>query len=71
MPSKTLYTYIYIYMILDQIDENHEVYTDDQIEAVLDEALNYTDLNKDGYVDYHEYRINLEKGKLKRSGRKN
>ncbi|OWR46619.1 hypothetical protein KGM_215137 [Danaus plexippus plexippus] len=57
--------------VITGIDENHEVYTDDQIEAVLDEALNYTDLNKDGYVDYHEYRINLEKGKLKRSGRKN
>ncbi|XP_037869652.1 multiple coagulation factor deficiency protein 2 homolog isoform X3 [Bombyx mori] len=49
-----------------QVDKNYRVYTDDQLEAVLEQALKHTDLNNDGYVDYSEYRFNDYKAKKAR-----
>ncbi|XP_041983581.1 uncharacterized protein LOC121736452 [Aricia agestis] len=44
-----------------KVDKNHAAYSDDQIEAVLEQALTHVDLDRDGYVDYHEYRYNMHK----------
>ncbi|XP_064076215.1 multiple coagulation factor deficiency protein 2 homolog isoform X3 [Vanessa tameamea] len=49
----------------DQVDANRSVYTDGQIEAVLEKALKHADINNDGYIDYLEYRISMIKGKNK------
>ncbi|XP_063836159.1 multiple coagulation factor deficiency protein 2 homolog isoform X2 [Ostrinia nubilalis] len=46
-----------------QVDKNYQAYTDAQIEQVMEHALTHTDLNKDGYIDYLEYRINHYKAK--------
>lgn len=54
------------FTFLGQVDKNHSVYTDDQLEAVLEQALKHTDLNNDGYVDYSEYRFNDYKAKKAR-----
>ncbi|CAB3246523.1 unnamed protein product [Arctia plantaginis] len=49
-----------------QIDKDHAVYPDDQLEEVLALALSHTDLNDDGYVDYTEYRLQDYKAKKAR-----
>lgn len=49
-----------------QIDKDHPVYPDDQLEEVLELALNHTDLNDDGYIDYTEYRLQDFKAKKAR-----
>ncbi|VVC99456.1 unnamed protein product [Leptidea sinapis] len=41
-------------------DDTMKIYSDKQIEGLLEKALKHTDLNDDGYIDYHEYRINDE-----------
>ncbi|XP_052748103.1 multiple coagulation factor deficiency protein 2 homolog isoform X3 [Galleria mellonella] len=46
-----------------KVDKNHKAYTDQQLEEVLEHAMRHTDLNKDGYVDYMEYRISDFKAK--------
>uniref|UniRef100_A0A7G3AQB5 Putative mediator of rna polymerase ii transcription subunit 12-like protein n=1 Tax=Lutzomyia longipalpis TaxID=7200 RepID=A0A7G3AQB5_LUTLO len=37
----------------DQI--RHAMYTDSQLEAIVDQVLGMMDKNKDGFVEYHEY----------------
>ncbi|CAG9790621.1 unnamed protein product [Diatraea saccharalis] len=46
-------------------DKNHPVYSDTQIEQVLELALKNTDMNGDGYIDYLEYKISDYKAKKK------
>lgn len=45
------------------MDKNHSAYTDQQLEQVLEYALNHTDINGDGYIDYLEYRLSNFKAK--------
>ncbi|XP_073966693.1 lymphotoxin beta receptor inhibitor-like isoform X3 [Choristoneura fumiferana] len=40
-----------------QVDKNHATYSDKQLEDVLEHAFKHTDVNKDGYIDYLEYRV--------------
>ncbi|KOB72040.1 Uncharacterized protein OBRU01_12806 [Operophtera brumata] len=40
-----------------QMDKNYKAYTDDQLESVLEHALKHTDINRDGYIDFIEYRL--------------
>ncbi|XP_069364401.1 lymphotoxin beta receptor inhibitor isoform X2 [Maniola hyperantus] len=47
-----------------ETDTKHPVYTDAQIEATLDLALNHTDINNDGYIDYTEYGFSMHRTKL-------
>ncbi|XP_061727205.1 GATA zinc finger domain-containing protein 10 isoform X5 [Cydia pomonella] len=49
-----------------QVDKNHATYTDKQLEDLLEHVLKYTDINKDGYVDYLEYRVSSYKAKSKK-----
>ncbi|CAK1553232.1 unnamed protein product [Leptosia nina] len=47
-----------------QVDKSHRVYSDQQLEKLLETALNHTDLNNDGYIDYLEYRISNLKAEV-------
>ncbi|CAF4942691.1 unnamed protein product [Pieris macdunnoughi] len=51
-----------------KLDKNHKVYTDKQLENLLETALTHTDLNNDGYIDYLEYRISNYKAQAKNVG---
>lgn len=46
-----------------QVDKNHATYSDKQLEDVLEHAFKHTDVNKDGYIDYLEYRVSNYKAK--------
>ncbi|XP_047039852.1 vacuolar protein-sorting-associated protein 36 isoform X2 [Helicoverpa zea] len=46
-----------------QVDKNHQSYTDEQLEQLLEHVFKHTDINKDGYIDYLEYRISDYKAK--------
>ncbi|KPJ00458.1 hypothetical protein RR46_07048 [Papilio xuthus] len=46
-----------------QVDKNHDVYTDEQLEELLEHVFKHTDLNNDGYISYLEYRVN-DHGKI-------
>ncbi|XP_059054992.1 multiple coagulation factor deficiency protein 2 homolog isoform X2 [Achroia grisella] len=46
-----------------QVDKNHQAYTDLELEQLLEHVFNHTDINKDGYVDYMEYRVSDYKAK--------
>ncbi|XP_048003126.1 mediator of RNA polymerase II transcription subunit 15 isoform X5 [Leguminivora glycinivorella] len=50
-----------------QVDKNHATYTDKQLEDLLEHVLKHTDIDKDGYVDYHEYRVSNYKAKAKKA----
>ncbi|KAI8130334.1 hypothetical protein CVS40_0670 [Lucilia cuprina] len=41
-------------------EKDGTTYTDDNLADVIDYVLNTMDLNKDGYVDYTEYRKSEE-----------
>ncbi|KAJ8706518.1 hypothetical protein PYW07_012596 [Mythimna separata] len=54
--------YLYLYAKFEpytqgQVDKNHPTYTDEQLEQLLEHVFKHTDMNKDGYVDYLEYRL--------------
>jgi Ca2+-binding EF-hand superfamily protein len=40
--------------------EMHEVYTDSEIAAQIDEVLSSMDFNKDGFISYGEFMTNNE-----------
>lgn len=52
-------------MFSGRSEKNHRIYTDDQLASFTEYALKHSDLNNDGYVDYGEYRMNLEKARAK------
>ncbi|KAI8431803.1 hypothetical protein MSG28_016219 [Choristoneura fumiferana] len=47
-----------------QVDKNHATYSDKQLEDVLEHAFKHTDVNKDGYIDYLEYRVSSDGQKI-------
>ncbi|XP_013178942.1 PREDICTED: multiple coagulation factor deficiency protein 2 homolog isoform X2 [Papilio xuthus] len=49
-----------------QVDKNHDVYTDEQLEELLEHVFKHTDLNNDGYISYLEYRVSNYKGQVSR-----
>ncbi|XP_063371809.1 multiple coagulation factor deficiency protein 2 homolog [Cydia amplana] len=55
-------------MIPGQVDKNHATYTDKQLEDLLEHVLKHTDIDKDGYVDYLEYRVSSYKARAKAQG---
>lgn len=57
-------TVIFTFFFSGQVDKNHPSYTDKQLEDVLEHAFDHVDLNKDGYVDFIEYRVNHYKAKV-------
>ena len=62
-PNKQFFNRQLFLYFSGQVDKNHQTYTDDQLEQLLEYVFEHTDLNKDGYVDYLEYRISDFKAK--------
>lgn len=46
------------------MDKNYKAYADEQLESVLEHALTHTDINRDGYIDFIEYRVSSIRAKI-------